>query len=479
MSTGRAAGLVVGVLIALLGFGVAVGGGVLALAQTARDADGYLTSPWFELDTHGYALTAGEIDLRTPDSAEWLPWTGRVDVRLDVASAGETPIFIGVADRVAVESYLEGVAHAQIERLDIRAEATTYTEQPGLGSPPAPGAVDIWETSVSGTGEQRLTWRTEPGTWALVIMNADGSPGVTVEARAGAQTGFLLPIGLGLLVAGLILLAVAATVIVLATARPAAATPAPAASAPIPGDGGGPGRYPVTIEGTLDEPLNRGLWLVKWLLVIPHLVVLAFLWLAFAVLTVVAGFAILFTGRYPRGIFDFNVGVIRWTWRVAYYSYSALGTDRYPPFSLDADDYPARFDVAYPEQLSRGLVLVKWWLLAIPHYIIVGFLAGGGLAWTMDSSRDWTVGGSGGLIGVLVLVAAIVLLFRGRYPRGLFDLVMGFNRWVYRVLAYVALMTDEYPPFRLDSGGEEPRPVPPPQGGPSAGAPADPDLVRA
>jgi hypothetical protein len=219
-----------------------------------------------------------------------------------------------------------------------------------------------------------------------------------------------------------------------------------------------PSPYPLRLEGGLDPRLSRWLWLVKWLLVIPHVIVLVFLWIAFSVLWLVALFAILFTGRYPRAIFDFNVGVLRWSWRVGFYSYSALGTDRYPPFTLaDVPDYPARLDVEYPTSLSRGLVLVKWWLLALPHYLVVAVFAGGAWAGVNAASDGWAAWTYGaGLIGLLVCIAGIVLLFTSRYPQAIFDFVMGMNRWVYRVGAYVALMTDEYPPFRLDMGGQEP-----------------------
>jgi hypothetical protein len=122
--------------------------------------------------------------------------------------------------------------------------------------------------------------------------------------------------------------------------------------------------------------------------------------------------------------------------------------------------------VEYPGELSRGLVLVKWWLLAIPHYLVLSFFLGGGwFFWGRwdDDGRGW--GGGPGLITLLALFAGIALLFTTRYPRGIFDLVVGLNRWVFRVIAYAALMTDAYPPFRLDQGGPERGPSVPEAGG--------------
>src|SRR4051812_28448263 len=92
--------------------------------------------------------------------------------------------------------------------------------------------------------------------------------------------------------------------------------------------------YPLRVEGELDDHLSRWLWLVKWVLAIPHFIALVFLWIGFVVLPVVAFFAILFPARSPRAFFDFNTGVLRWSWRVVFSPYNALETARYPPFTL-------------------------------------------------------------------------------------------------------------------------------------------------
>jgi hypothetical protein len=236
--------------------------------------------------------------------------------------------------------------------------------------------------------------------------------------------------------------------------------------------------YPVRVDAVLDRSLSRGLWLVKWLLLVPHYVVLFFLWVAFVVVAVIAFFAILFTGRYPRSLFDFNVGVMRWSWRVHYYGYAALGTDRYPPFTLDdVPDYPAHLAVAYPERLSRGLIFVKW-LLATPHFLVLAVFVGGGLwlgtrAGGTDNSWDNGSNAGWGLVGLLVLIAGVMLLFTGRYPKPLYDFVLGMDRWALRVGPYAALMTDRYPPFRLDQGGTDSGTVP------TGPTPPQPPLVPA
>ncbi|MGD0115434.1 MAG: DUF4389 domain-containing protein [Dehalococcoidia bacterium] len=184
--------------------------------------------------------------------------------------------------------------------------------------------------------------------------------------------------------------------------------------------------FPVAFDVEYPERLSRLLIFFKWLLAIPHFIILYALILVAEVLTFIAWFAILFTGRYPRGMFSFVVGVFRWQYNVT--AYTGLLRDEYPPFSLSPGEYAVTFDVEYPERLSRWLIFVKW-LLVIPHIIVILCL------------------------GVADLVAKIIswfaILFTGHYPRGLFNFSVGVSRWGARVTAYGWLLRDEYPPFSL------------------------------
>jgi hypothetical protein len=212
--------------------------------------------------------------------------------------------------------------------------------------------------------------------------------------------------------------------------------------------------FAVQVHAHRDAHLSRWLWLVKWLLLVPHLVVLVGLWIAFVATTLVAYVAVLITGRYPPGIHAFNVGVLRWSWRVHYYGYQALGTDRYPPFTLaDVADYPARLHVDPPTRLPRWLPLVAW-LFAIPHLLLVGALTGAATWQARDGAN--TAAAPLGVVAVGLLIVGFSLLFTGNYPRGLYDLLVGIARWSLRVTAYLALLTGQYPPFRLDQGDDEP-----------------------
>jgi len=190
---------------------------------------------------------------------------------------------------------------------------------------------------------------------------------------------------------------------------------------PMPG-----GEYPLRYDVQYPEQLSRLLIFVKWLLVIPHIIILWALGYAVQVVQLIAFFAILFTRRYPRGLFDFVVNVYRWNQNAT--AYAALLRDEYPPFSWDAGQYPVTFEIDYPEQLNRWLPLVKW-LLAIPHYIVLIVLF---------------------IVALVVwIIAWFAILITGSFPRGMFDFVVGVIRWNQRVNAYVLFMRDEYPPFSL------------------------------
>ena len=188
-----------------------------------------------------------------------------------------------------------------------------------------------------------------------------------------------------------------------------------------------PAGYPVTFDVQYPQELSRWLIFVKWLLAIPHFIVVYLLALASGVVTFIAFFAILFTKRYPRGLFDFVVGVNRWTANVS--AYVLLMRDEYPPFSMDAGSYPVTYDVEYPQELSRWMIFVKW-LLVLPNVIVVLLLL---------------------LIAeVVTFIAWFAILFTRKYPESFFQFVVGALRWQHRANAYSNLMTDRYPPFSME-----------------------------
>jgi hypothetical protein len=186
--------------------------------------------------------------------------------------------------------------------------------------------------------------------------------------------------------------------------------------------------YPARFDVEYPERLSRWKIFVKWLLAIPHLIIVYLLQTVAGVMALIAFFAILFTKKWPRGMFDFMVQIQRWTENATVYAFT-LQRDEYPPFSGDEGEYPVRLEVDYDPNLSRWMIFVKW-LLVLPHLIVLLFLM---LA-----------------VSVVVLIAFFAILFTGRYPRGMFDFVTGTIRWWIRVQAYAHwLMTDRYPPFSL------------------------------
>ena len=205
----------------------------------------------------------------------------------------------------------------------------------------------------------------------------------------------------------------------------------PSAPPPPPGDIAEPGlaqpEYPARLDVQHQDSYVRLLPLVKWLLAIPHFIVLAVLGIVAYVVGLIAAIATIITGRYPRGLFDFLVGVGRWNANVS--AYLNLMTDRYPPFALSpVDGYPVTFEVDYPEdgRIARWRPILHW-LLVIPYAVVTYAI---------------TV-----VAGLCVFLGFFAILFVKRYPRGLFDVVLVAARWQIRTIAYLLWMTPKYPPL--------------------------------
>jgi len=395
--------IIIGSIITAVAGTQLVAAAAITTALALSGSDGVIVSPAARVETSSSAIVTSPIDVKGVAIPE-------IRFAVTVSQEGDVPVFVGIGPSDAVAAYLDGVAVAEFDGVRGSPPRIVIREIAGTAAAAPPDSQSFWAVSDIGSGAQTITWPLEPGNWTLVVMNTDASAGIDATVRVGVEAPWVAPLAAGFAIAAFVSLVVGLALLIVGLfgwgrGRSLETTPMT-------------GPYPVSVVGHLDPRLSRWLWLVKWILAIPHWIVLSVLWVGFVVATGIAFFAILFTGRYPRSLFPFTTGVLRYTWRVSFYTYSALGTDRYPPFSLLRSDYPADVEVAYPERLNNGLVLVKSWLLAIPHLAVVGVLVGG-TTWAVDSTwgHTTTYGASASLLGLLVIIAAVILLFTGRYQQ--------------------------------------------------------------
>ncbi len=470
MRPAKIAAIVGGVLLVLIGLALLLPGGFLLwLHGTQRDSDGFYTTPNRVLTTSAYALTTPDVDLGSDWTWAWLPKGDAAAVRIQAESTGDAALFIGIGPTDRVVEYLAGVAHDEVEVSGFAPwhASVDYRHTDGGAPSSGPSQQDFWVAEAQGSGSQTLDWPVESGKWTAVLMNADGSAHVTADVTLGARFGALVYIAIGITAGGVILLAVGILLIVLGARRRRTEPPAgPALMAtslpnqpvqvtaaqgpqdpqsaqvpPSPPSSTYPA-FPLTFTVDYpDRPLNRLSSFFRCLWIIPIGIIAGlvasgtitghgheYLWawgvggLLFAPVLLM----LLFRRKYPRWWFDWNLNLTRFLMRVTVYG--QLLRDEYP--STD-EEQAVHLDFPYPDvqQLSQGLPLIKWFL-AIPHWIVLFFLWIGAV--------------------VSVVIAWFAILFTGRYPRGLFDYVVGVNRWMLRVDAYaILLITDEYPPFSL------------------------------
>ena len=209
---GRIVGVVFSSLAAVVGIVLLIGGGALIGAYaSARDGDGFFTTDTKHLQRPAYAITTGDIDLGT-NPAGWAPSDLLGTVRVTVEGATRQPVFLGIAPTADVNRYLHGVGRAELT--DFSDGTPRYDLHRG-GSPAAPpGARRFWVAETHGTGQQRLDWNAKSGNWSVAVMNADAARGVSVDANAGVKIDWVIWVGIGLAIIGLVLLAGGITLIV-------------------------------------------------------------------------------------------------------------------------------------------------------------------------------------------------------------------------------------------------------------------------
>jgi hypothetical protein len=209
----RVVALVLGTLLLLPGLGLVVGGGVLLWAHGIHRSDGFVVSPEDRFTASTHALVSERIELST--GADWLPVDAALgDARVEVTPRGGEEVFIGIARVADAEAYLDGVSRTEVEALGFDSPLGNDDQRPGTAPVDLPADQDFWIVQASGTGVQQVTWPAAEGDWMFVVMNADGSAGIDVEAQIGAEFPALgtvawtvLIVGLGVTVGGVLLVA--------------------------------------------------------------------------------------------------------------------------------------------------------------------------------------------------------------------------------------------------------------------------------
>jgi len=215
------AAVVTGTVVLAIAAAALLGGGVVIAADTTqRDSDGYYASGVEKLTTPTHALVSNGLDVGTA-GPDWLFRQARLGtVRVTASGTASKPIFVGIARKPLVDRYLRGVGHDEITDFEVDPLSVTTVRRPGVAAAAAPAAESFWARSASGSGRQTMTWPVQKGAWAVVIMNADGSRGVSSGVSVGAKLGFMRSLGVGLLIVGVILAAGGAVAILMGMRRP-------------------------------------------------------------------------------------------------------------------------------------------------------------------------------------------------------------------------------------------------------------------
>lgn len=435
MSAGKIVLLVFGTIVLLVAVGLLLAGGTLVWVDKAlKDSEGFITTDTIELERGSYAIVTHPADIDIEE--RWL-WDRSDLATIKVEALNNNlskQIFIGIAEKSDVQDYLNDVEYDEITEFRIHPYSVDYRNYPGSSAPADPASQTFWRVLAYGAGTQTLEWELERGTWVLVLMNTDGSAGVDLSGSVGVKVPWISGLGIGLLIGGIVALIIGIIMIYFAVRRPPVSSGTNTAEIL--------NTYPVRLSVDYpDKSLNRLTTFFRVIWIIPIAIILSLInantwgetdgwsyqYAAGGILFLPIVLMLLFRHKYPRWWFDWNVALTKFIARV--YTYLALLRDEYP--STD-EDQAVHIEIAYPDvekDLNRWLPLVKWFL-ALPHYIVLFFL---GIA-----------------AFVCVVLAWFAILFTGRYPRSLFDFVVGWFRWSLRVASYAFLLTtDLYPPFSL------------------------------